>query len=161
MRMKISSSEYTVKRINVRGNARTFVWEKGKQGFRANIEWKGSYEKTRPYIEKKLFIYRSSYVVSYSGKTGAEYRVWVHTDRPDVTESQLQNKMQELFNLYPTNINVWEEAYPEDNEPMHEDEIRPAGAELGEWFGYVNFNKGGGSSSEYYARGTVTLSEMR
>lgn len=157
-KITISNQTFTTKRVKVRGQYRQFVWEKGK--IKTHVQWKRDKHQLRRDIEEKLFIYRSSYVLAYSSvRHGlAEYRVWVHTKDPDVTEAQLEDKMKELFSLFGIDNNSWEESYPEFNEPIHNDEKRPGNASLGEWFGYVKFNREG-KVKEYYALGNITLME--
>lgn len=110
-------------------------------------------EEVRPAEREKppaRRIYRSYMVVGYaSSETTAEYRVWVHTEKPDVTQDELEEWADRLVRLYPANFTM-EIFDVEMNREIDEDEMLPTD-EMKKYWGFAKITKNG-KPFEYYAQ---------
>jgi len=102
-------------------------------------------EPPKPPPEKKK-IYRSVLVIGYNdmGVVPFEYRVWVHTNEPNITPGDLEKWSDAIQNLYPLNNNKGNSEdfmtllRTELNEEIDENEMSP-NETLNKWWGYVVF----------------------
>jgi hypothetical protein len=107
-------------------------------------------------IEREKILYRSCYALGYeSEKNFIEYRVWVHSEEPFVSESQLRHKLEYLlYDVYPiSNDNpdaLISAMYGVDseygagfelNERIGKDEMMPTNAILNQFYGFARFHK--------------------
>lgn len=92
-------------------------------------------------------IYRYLLAIAYSSqKEKIEYRVWIHSRTPEkYDERDLWKKFDELMAIFPSNVighlrTIGLELFPYNE--IDENEIEPSSAELNEWFGFANFDRG-------------------
>lgn len=163
---EVQGQTFRAYKYKVQGHNRIGIYQKGKSGsetnFKAtrknsdNIEqsksrmkekYKGPSggEPPKPPPEKKK-IYRSVLVIGYNdmGVVPFEYRVWVHTNEPNVTPGDLEAWSDAIQNLFPLNNNKGNSEdfmtllRTEMNEEIDENEMSPTD-QLNKWWGYVVF----------------------
>ena len=90
-------------------------------------------------IEDKPLVYRSVKAIGYKLRSDLEYRVWIHTNNPDISEDELDQKLNEAIQKYPPANkklldSLQELAGTEINREIDKDEIQPSHAGFYEWF---------------------------
>lgn len=166
----VKRSDGIVQRYRIKSRKGYFKTGSFYRKTRANI-WSKSKPVAKPMpkpvirVEKKVpvevaKVFRSLITTTTTNDgvpRGIEYRVWVHTEEPNLNSAVLEAKIDELRRLFPNGDEPLpvpaDELNRELNEEKDKDMITPASADMGEFFGYIKFNSG----YEYFARGKPFL----
>lgn len=145
----------TRSRVTASRDGRVITWIRRGRNERSRIERRVGIRlqqrRAAPPVRRISEVFRSMWAVVYAGSSVVEFRVWVHTSTPRITEGILMGKVDDLIRFYtiaklPPGAFAQMDTGTELNEPIGQDEVMPPGSivaefpEAADWYGFCQIH---------------------